>query len=86
MPAKLLQFRSTYRSILEQLSASGFEIKIAGTLDGFVDLAITESDGKHRTYNISPEEAKRLSGALLKVVDDIQRNCLYDRDALLQSL
>jgi hypothetical protein len=83
MQGKVLEFRSTYRAALKEILASGFQFKIAGTLDGFVDLAVTESDGSHRTYNISSSEARQLADALLFVVEDIGKNCLYDRDALI---
>lgn len=80
--SKVLEFRSTYRAKLERVNASGLDIKIAGTLDGMVDFAVTDSDS-HRTYSISCEDARNISKALLAVADDIEKNCLYDRDALL---
>ena len=53
--------------------------KVAGTLDGFVDLAT--SDG---TYQLSLDEAQALASALNGAIADIKSNCLYDRDALLE--
>ena len=81
--AKVIEFRSTYSALLKTVKDSGFEFNVAGTLDGFVDLAITDRDG-HRIYNISCNGARSLAAALLAVAEDIDKNCLYERDALLE--
>lgn len=75
--------RCGYEAKLVRFQASGFEFHIAGTLDGFIDLAIVRSDGSHLTYIITCDDARRLIAGLNTVVDDIQRNCLFDRDPFL---
>ena len=57
--------------------AAGF--KIAGTLDGYIDLATSNG-----TYQMSVAQALMLVAALHGAVADINENCLYDRDALLE--
>lgn len=62
-------------------SAKLFEVsgfKVAGTLDGFIDLATPNG-----TYPLSMEEAQSLSKALADSVADVQANCLHEKDALL---
>lgn len=70
----------TYCAKLFEVACDGGVFRIAGTLDGAVDLALPEGG----TYVLAMETAQRLASALLDVTDDIRRNCLYDRDALLQ--
>lgn len=52
--------------------------KVAGTLDGFIDLATPEG-----TYQLPLAQAESLADALVKSVADVKANCLYDRDELL---
>ena len=78
MPAK------TYNAKLQTLILSGLEVKIAGTLDGFIDLAVLPIHGISRTYSLTQGDALLLISALHAVVDDIAKNCLFDRDALLE--
>jgi hypothetical protein len=54
------------------------DIKVAGTLDGYLDLALPGG-----TYLLSPAKALALADALIKSVEDIKANCLYDNDVLL---
>lgn len=70
--------RRTYTAKL--FEAAGF--KTAGTLDGYVDLAVPQGG----TYQLTLDEALLLIAALHGVVSDIRANCLYDRDALLEKL
>lgn len=51
--------------------------KLAGTLDGFIDLATPGG-----TYPLSLQEAESLVAALEEVIDDVRRNCLYELDSL----
>ena len=73
----------SYSAKLHVLHVSGFDIHIAGTLDGLVDLAIITSNGKSRTYNLTCDDARALIAALHSAVSDVQQNCLFDRDPLL---
>lgn len=52
--------------------------KVAGTLDGFIDLATPNG-----TYPLSLEEVTALSEALKRAAADVEANCIYDRDSLL---
>lgn len=52
--------------------------KLAGTLDGFIDLAVPCGG----TYPLSLGEAKQLASALTSAIVDIESNCLYEKDAL----
>lgn len=63
-------------------TAKLFEIggfSVAGTLDGYVDLATSVW-----TFQIEKSEAIAIAKALLACVDDINENCLYDKDILLE--
>lgn len=53
--------------------------EISGTLDGYIDFALPAGI----TYQFTPGELRALMAAMAGAVDDVQRNCLYDRDALL---
>jgi hypothetical protein len=64
-------------------TAKLFEVegfKIAGTLDGFVDLATPNGP----TFQISRDTALMLAAELMACVADINKNYLFDRDALLE--
>ncbi len=64
---------------------SQWEIKLfrlSGTLDGFIDFAVPEAG----TYPLSLDEAKSLISALSEAVADVQANCLYEHDVLLEKL
>lgn len=54
--------------------------KVAGTLDGFIDLAMPGC-----TYQLSIQEAEELATALSGAIADVKANCLYDRDPLLDT-
>jgi hypothetical protein len=53
--------------------------KLAGTLDGFIDLATPRG-----TYALSLDEANGLAMAICNAIGDVKENCLYERDALLE--
>lgn len=76
--------QKTYTAKPTKFSASGFGITIAGTLDGYIDLAITQSDGESLTYNMSCDDIRLLVAGLNTTIEDIRKNCLYDKDALLK--
>jgi hypothetical protein len=78
---KVLAFRpSTFTAKLFSVPCGAGTFMIAGTLDGFVDLATPESG----TYQMSTDEASRLAEALRASVVDIEANCKYEEDPLLQ--
>jgi hypothetical protein len=60
--------RKTYVAKLEKLTVSGLDIRIAGTLDGFIDFAVTLVDGSSLTYSLTCEDARRIIAALGSVV------------------
>jgi len=71
-------------------AAQGFDVKtmgvdflMSGTLDGFVDFCVIPNKGRYRTYTITKNEAIKLISSLNGVVNDINKNCLYDNDCLL---
>lgn len=70
----------TYRAQLFEMAGSGVNIKIAGTLDGFLDFALVGD----KTYILTCEEAKRLADLLIAAIADVKTNCLYDNDVLLE--
>ena len=55
------------------------QFKVAGTLDGFMDLATPKG-----TCLLSIEEAHALIAAINNSIADIESNCLCERDALLE--
>jgi hypothetical protein len=73
----------TYVAKSQTVSVPSVEFKMSGTLDGFIDLAVTQNDGSHLTYPLTCDEALELSEALCATVKDVKHNCLYDKDALL---
>ena len=81
----IIQFGpNTYVARLEKLTVSGLDIKISGTLDGYIDFAVTPVDQKSRTYSLTCDDARRIMAALGSVVADVQGNCLFERDGLLR--
>jgi hypothetical protein len=56
---------------------------MSGTLDGYIDFAIFFQTGHVRTQQINPDEALDLASRLLSAANDVHKNCLFDRDALL---
>jgi hypothetical protein len=74
----------TYSAKLQTVSTEMAEFRAAGTLDGFIDFAVSGCDGHSRTYILTRDEARQIIAALHSVMDDVQQNCLYDRDTLLQ--
>jgi hypothetical protein len=53
--------------------------EMAGTLDGFIDFATPTE-----TYTLTLGEARNLIAALNGTISDVEKNCLYDRDVLLE--
>ena len=70
----------TYTAALFKVDWEGKEFHIAGTLEGFIDLAIPNGG----TYPLSLEGAGRLRDALTSSIKDVTTNCMYERDALLK--
>ena len=78
--AKLLNMPPpTFTAKLFEVPWETAHFAVAGTLDGFIDLAVPQGG----TYQLSLEVARNLAEALTNSVADIQSNCLYDRDILL---
>ena len=69
----------TYRAELFEVRWETGRFAVAGTLDGFIDLACPNAG----TYVLNIEEARRLAEALSRAISDVQDHCMYDRDALL---
>lgn len=82
--AEVLSFRQrTYSAEVHRVTSCGFTFELSGTLYGHADFCVTEANGKHLTYTLDPDGLRRLASAALAVADDITKNCLYERDALL---
>lgn len=75
--------RRSYEAKLVVVHASGMTLKVAGTLDGYLDFLVQANDGRHLTHQITRDDARSIIAALHTVVDDITTNCLFDRDPLL---
>ena len=60
-------------------------MQTSGTLEGLIDIALFEGlEQRHiGTHQITCDEARALAVKLLGVADDVQANCLFERDALL---
>lgn len=65
----------TYRA--KAFLAGAFET--SGTLDGYLDFATPKG-----TWQLSLDDARALIAALNGAINDVQTNCLYDRDVLLE--
>jgi hypothetical protein len=78
---RILQFPpNTYTAKLFEVSySSGTSFKVAGTLDGFIDLATPKG-----TWPLSLTEASDLAKALNDAVADVETSCLFNNDALLK--
>lgn len=59
--------------------AAGFQM--SGTLDGFIDFATSRG-----TWQLSLDDARAVIAALNGAIGDVQANCLYDRDVLLEPI
>jgi len=70
--------KKTYVAKLHEAQWGPCILKVAGTLDGFIDLAMPG-----RTYPLSLSEARALIAALSGTIADVEANCMYDRDSLL---
>jgi hypothetical protein len=68
----------TFKAKLFEVSCEDASFKVAGTLDGFIDLATPNG-----TYVLSLEEVRALISALNSTITDVQSNCLYDADSRL---
>lgn len=75
----------SYKAKGQTVLASGFQFDIGGTLDGWIDFAITHGDGSHLTYQITRDDARSVIASIHAVIDDITANCLFDRDPLLEA-
>ena len=76
--------RPSYCAKLCVETLSGLDVRIAGTLDGYIDLAIRPVSTPNITYSLSCDDARQLIAMLHSVISDIQGNCLFDRDPLLR--
>ena len=72
--------RKTYTAKQFSVCINGNTFLISGTLDGFIDFALP----KGGTYQLTLDEARILVASLNSAVEDVFKNCLYDRDALLE--
>lgn len=63
-------------------SDEGYELAISGTLEGSIDFSVVTAVG-NVTYVLTPDDAHRIIAALHEVCDDIQTNCMFDRDPRL---
>ena len=73
----------SYEAILSKVSTPSCQFLIAGTLEGGIDFAVVPTEGRSATYSLTCDDARTLIAGLHRTVDDIQRNCLFDRDPLL---
>lgn len=69
----------TYVAKLFEITREGKSLKVAGTLDGSIDLATPRG-----TFTLSLDEARQLIAALKDSITDVSDNCLYERDDLLE--
>jgi hypothetical protein len=74
---------ATYTAKEFRVQTLGRTFQMSGTLDGFIDFCVKEDSGGHWTVTLDCSEARVLAAALLGAAEDIQANCLFDRDALL---
>ena len=82
--ATVLPFqRRSYEAKAHSIAVDGLDMKVSGTLDGYIDLAIGGSDGQRLTWSLSCDGARMLIAALNGTITDIQTNCLFHRDPLL---
>ena len=63
---------------LQRVDTEAGEIHVAGTLEGDVDIAFPDA-----TYTLHLHSAKALQNALSAAIEDVEKNCLYDKDSLL---
>jgi hypothetical protein len=75
--------RKTYEAKSFVVRNCGVEIRMSGTLDGYIDLCFVESNGRHVTYTLDPGGMRLIANAALGVADDVTKNCLYEADTLL---
>lgn len=66
--------------VAKLFAAAGFQM--SGTLDGFIDFAAPRPGGL--THQLTLHQARALASNLLSAVSDVEKNCLYDRDTLLE--
>ncbi len=78
---KVLEMKPrTYTAKLFEVAVGNYVFQFAGTLDGFIDFAIPQSG----TYPLSMAEAKEMVSALSHSIDDVEANCLHEKDVLLE--
>lgn len=77
--------RRSYEAKAFRWSSGGLDAILSGTLDGFIDLALSEGPTciHAGTHLLTCDEARALAAALLSAAEDVQENCLFDRDPLL---
>jgi hypothetical protein len=70
----------TFTAGLFKANWEGKEFLVSGTLDGFIALAVPNGG----TYPLSTQEAENLRDALNFCIEDVRKNCKYERDSLLR--
>lgn len=81
---QVIQFkRRSYEAKQQEVFASGMTVVTAGTLDGYVDFVVGATDGNRIIHQITRDDARAIIAALNTVANDIDANCLFDRDPLL---
>lgn len=70
---------ATYTAKLVEVLTDGFEFKMAGTLDGYIDFVVAP----RRTHQLSIGEVRSIISGLEQAIRDVEQNCLYDKDELL---
>ena len=79
---KLIEIpKNTFTAKLFEASWDTSVFKVAGTLDGLIDLAVPGGG----TYPLSLDEARGVIVALNNAIADVKANCLHARDSLLGS-
>ena len=74
----------TYAAKAFHWASESLRMQTSGTLDGFIDLALFNASGRHvGTHILTCGEARAFAAKLLGAADDVQANCLFDRDRLL---
>jgi hypothetical protein len=71
--------RKTYCAASFEVCYGNGKFRMSGTLCGFIDFATPNSG----TYPLSMGEAKLMVAALLGAINDVEANCLHERDPLL---
>lgn len=85
MTATVHELRRTYRAKRAEVQSCGCNFIMSGTLDGYCDLVIEYPSGSHAHAFLDPGGLRLFAAAAIATAEDIERNCLYDRDPLLMN-